>query len=51
MFEPDITDFIGDLMVEDQFDEDDTEPRGIAFSPGNPINDYRNQAVRELNSR
>ena len=51
MYEPDITDFIGDTMVVDQFDEDDTEAGGIAFNPGNPINDYRNQAVRELNSR
>lgn len=49
MYEPDITEYIGESMVEEMLD--DTEPNGIAFNPGNPINDYRNQAVRELNSR
>lgn len=49
MYEPDITDFIGDSMVEEMLD--DTEPTGVAFDPGNPIRDYQNEAVKELNSR
>ena len=48
-YEPDITDFIGDSMVEEMLD--DTEPTGVAFDPGDPHRDYQKEAVRELNSR
>lgn len=48
-YNEDITDFVGDSLVEEQFD--DTEPGGNTFDSGNPLREYQNQEIRELNSR
>jgi len=45
-YEEDITEFIGDSMVEESIDE--TEPRDIPFDAGDPIRDYRSQELRAL---
>lgn len=45
----DITDFIGDVLVENEIDE--TEPGGVPFEPGDPLKDHRNEAIKQLNSR